>query len=202
MKWIKQSFIFAFRQPRESLILAIIGLATLYLSSWIPLAGIAICSIVFIFTLVFLTNHMNSLPLFKVKNPSSLLLTAVLLIPTNIMMGSVIGLLQGADQLLLTLAIVTVFSVFCALSYLTLAHTVGFIVLEGMHLQKAMDAALKGFAQHRLHLLMVSCLSAIILIAAAVPRGWGFIIAIPIHFYLYYFSFRDLYQLKKNEIDA
>lgn len=202
MKWIKQSFIFMFKNLKVSLILAIVGMLTVFLSSKLNLLGAILTSVIFVFTLAALFNYFAKRPLHRCKNKTSLFLIAIFSVPTNIMMGSVLGILQGADTVFLTLSVVVVFSVFCALSYIIIAHIVGFIVLQDMFFEKALKAALNGLREHRLNMLMLSCLSSVILMLAALPMGLGLIIALPMHFYMYYFSYNDLYRLKTNEIDA
>ena len=202
MNWIKQSFIFAFKNPKESLFLIIAGMLSLYVTSFNAIVGAVITSIVFAFAQAAVFNHFAKKPLLQIKNKSSLLLMALLSIPTNIIMGSVVGLIQGAETVPMALMLVVIFAIFSALSYIVIGHAIGFIVVQEMHFEKSLNAALSGFKKHRLHLLMLSCLVSIILMFSALPMGLGLIIALPIQFYVNGFSFNDLYQLKKNEVDV
>lgn len=202
MKWIKQSFIFAFRNPKESLILIIVGLLSLFISSKLAIIGAVLTSVILAFIQAAVYNHLLKRPFFQIKNKSSLLLLAMLSIPTNIIMGSVVGLIQGSDNISLSLPMVVVFAIFSALSYIVIGHVVGFIVLQEMHFEKSLNAALAGFKKNRMNIFILSCLSAVLLMLSALPLGLGLIVVLPIQIYLNGFSFLDLYEFKKNEIDV
>lgn len=201
MKWIKQSLDFLRKSPRESLIISILAMAALYLASLLHFAGAIVASICFVFLqagvfeLLSPKNQKFSLAwIFTKKYSAPLLLTSLVYVPTNIMMGTLIGLAQGSSSRLLAFVMILTFSFFCSLGYLLVGHTVGFILRKEMSFNQALEAALHGFKVHRSSLLPLSLLSTLLLLVAIIPLGLGLVVAIPLHFYNYSFSFRDLYD--------
>jgi uncharacterized membrane protein len=71
-----------------------------------------------------------------------------------------------------------------------------------MSFNQALEAALHGFKVHRSALLVLSLLSTLLLLIATIPLGLGLVVAIPLHFYIYYFSFRDLYGETTGQIST
>jgi hypothetical protein len=129
------------------------------------------------------------------------LLAAFILIPTNIMMGSVSGLAQGSESMFLALFMIAAFSLMCALAYLVIAHTIGFIVIKKLRFGLALEAALQGVGKNRKAFFTLCCLSALALLLSILPFGMvtgaGLIVSLPMHFYVYYFSFQDFYPAAK-----
>lgn len=199
MKWIKQSFAFGRRHPRESLILAVISLAALYASSLLHVFGALLTSLVFVacqgvlFPVVSATAEGPLiLPWNQLREQKApLLITALFLAPTNVMLGSVIGLFQGSSSPALAAVMILIFSGFCGLAYLMAAHTVGGVMLKKLAFLPALEAALAGFKKHRAACLQLGLLTTLLLLASLATLGLGLIISLPLLLYAYCFSYRE-----------
>ncbi len=201
MNWIKQSWAFQMKNPRESLLLAIFTLAALYAASLIHFAGVLIASLFFVMLQAFIfqsdlkwdspKKHFREI--FSKKALPSFVLLAVFSSPTTVMMGSAIGLLQGHDSWVLVALMVGVFSTICSLTYLLIAHAIGFFTHDRISLRKALTLSIRGFLKKKTQLLGLSFFLALVFIASALPFGAGLIFTLPLQFYVYYFSYQDLY---------
>lgn len=198
MKWIQQSVALFKAQPRQSLYIAIFALGILLLSSLVPFVGVWFASIGLIYLQAYLFLKMTGskiefYELKKIPGAKSLLWLSLVMIPTNMMMGTLIGLIEGSDAPLSAISLIIVFSMVCSYIYILIFHAVGFIVLKGLTFRWAFDAAIKGMKKNKKPLLVLGLFLIVILALATLPMGAGLVLGFPIAFYSYYYSFRELY---------
>lgn len=200
MKWIRQSFALFKANPRQGLYVAVAGLGILVLSSFLGFAGVWFASLGMVYLQAFLFLKFSqpelSLRFFDLKNfpgQRSLIVLSVLMAPTNMMMGTLIALIQGDQSWIATLLLSVVFSMVCSCVYILIFHAVGFVVIKKQSLVLAADSSLRGFHKNGRDLLALGFLLMVILALGALPLGVGLFLALPLIFYSYYFSFRELY---------
>lgn len=198
MKWIQQSVVLFRAQLRQSLYVAVFALGVLMLSSLLGLVGVWLASISMIYLQAYLFLKMtgHDLKFYEVKkipDAKALFLLSLAMVPTNMMMGTLIGLLQGSDSVASSALLIVLFSVVCSYIYIVLFHAVGFAVLRRLGFRGALDTALKGTRKNKKSLLSLGFFLILILGICALPMGLGLAFALPVAFYSYFYSFREIY---------
>lgn len=200
MKWIRQSFDLFKADPRQSLYIAVISLGLLVVSSFLNFGGVWIASLGLIYLQAFLFLKLSrsgtnpNLPEIKrMPGHRSLILLSVFMVPTNMMMGTLMALAQGDQPWWILAVMIGGFTIICSCVYILIFHAVGFVILKNQNLGRAMDSALRGFHKNGRSLIGLGILLTLIFILGALPFGVGLVVALPLILYAYYFSFRSLY---------
>lgn len=209
MQWIQQSIAFYKNNLRHALYLACLSLIVLVAASMLGLIGALVASVGFSYlqTLVFLSTprHHRGAIESKLRASSlhfSLLGLSLLLLPTNIMCGSLIGILFSDQSwwvmLVMTLGIGPVIGLF----YLCIAYTIGFIVLEDLKLRVAFDRAFAMVLKNSRKILGYLGVLFLLLVASIIPLGFGLVFSLPILLYSCSFSFEGLRSSAKAATSA
>jgi uncharacterized membrane protein len=200
MKWIRQSFALFKTNPRQGLYVAVASLGFLVVSSFLVFGGVWLASLGMVYLQAFLYLKLSqpelNLRFFELKKfpgHRSLIVLSVLMAPTNMMMGTLIALIEGDQSWIATLILSVVFSMVCSCVYILIFHAVGFVVIKKQSLVVAADSSLRGFHKNSRALIVLGFLLMLVLALGALPLGVGLFLALPLIFYSYYFSFRELY---------
>lgn len=181
---------------RDSLLLGLVATAFIVCLRPLPyLSAFAISVFLLLFQFVSerLIEHKNWRDFSSLKNGvASLIIVSVVLFPTNVLVGSALGLLQSPQGFLMTLPVVWGLLILCVYFYLVLSHSLRLRLTENVGIAKAIDivgaASLKNFQAY----FRLSFYLSLMIIVSGLTWGVGFIVTLPLVFFSSHFSYLDL----------
>ena len=189
---------------KESLLLGITATCFTFFSQIVPMIGALLISVGL---LIF--QEMANMRLQKgrwerdlthLKNDwVSWIITAVVLMPTGILMGSAFGLLHSPQELWRTIPMALGLFMLGVFFYFILTHGLNLQLEHSEGIAKTLDkSALASVRNLRLYFPCVFYVS-VLLIISAFMRGFGFIVALPFMFYVCFYLYAEM--KKKNAFD-
>lgn len=197
MNPVKQALIAFKTNWKESLYLGAAATVFIFFSQIVPFVGALLISLgLLIFqelTNLRLQSGKWKLDLTHFRNDwMSLIITAIVLMPTGILLGSAFGLLQSPQDHWRSLPMSLGLFILGIYFYFILSH--GFNLQQNQHsgIAKALDnAALTSIKNFKVY-LSASFYVSIALMIGGLLRGAGFVLALPFLFYVGYYVFADL----------
>lgn len=129
---------------------------------------------------------------FTRKNLFSYLIVSLILVPTSVLLGSAIGLLQSPQDFFTTAPLSLGLLILGLYFYFLFSHSLRYHLQTRENLSKAIDiigwASIKNF---RLYLSLSVYFSLLILISG-MTKGVGLIVTLPLLFYTNYFSYLEI----------
>lgn len=202
MNPVKQALIAFKNNWKESLYLGVAATLFIFFSQIVPFAGAFLISLgLLIFQeLVNLRLQIGKWKLDLTHLRShwvSLLITAIILMPTGILLGSAFGLLQSPQNNWQSLPTSLGLFIMGIYFYMILSHGFNLQQERGIGIAKALDiAALVSIRNFKVYLI-ASFYISIALMIGGLLKGAGFVLALPFLFYVDYLIFSDLKDAKK-----
>lgn len=205
MNWIKQSFVFMRNNLSDALILSCLMLFCLYVCSLMGFLGVIVASLAIVILLSAFfqyisvpNNAIKNVKLFK--NKKDLLLVALLLAPTNIMLGTLVGVLQGMPSFLLSITMIIIFSFICSIAYIVIMHSICYLVLKDKNFSESLTLASKNIGNHKKDFAYLAMVISTSCILGFMTYGLLLVIAIPLIFIAGFFSFHDTEKKETNHL--
>lgn len=130
------------------------------------------------------------------KNLLSFTGTSLILLPTIVLGGSAFGILESPQGLLTTLPLAGCLFILAIYFYLILSHSLRFHLETKVSLPKAIDLiGISSIRNFRLYLIL-SFYFGVLLLISALAWGIGFIIALPLLFYVDHFAYLEIGRKK------
>ncbi|MDG0814739.1 hypothetical protein [Bdellovibrio svalbardensis] len=197
MNPVKQALIAFKTNWKESLYLGAAATVFIFFSQVVPFIGAFLISLgLLIFqelTNIRLRTGQWKLDLSHFQNDwMSLIITAIILMPTGILLGSAFGLLQSPQEHWRTFPMSLGLFILGIYFFMILSH--GFNLQQKLHggIAKALDAtALASIKNFKLY-LVASFYTSVALMIGGLLKGVGFVLALPFLFYVGYFVFADM----------
>ncbi|MFM6928251.1 MAG: hypothetical protein ACKOX6_07290, partial [Bdellovibrio sp.] len=182
---------------KESLLLGIAATAFTFFSQIVPMIGALLISVGL---LIF--QELANIRLQKgrwdrdlthlKKDWVSWIITAVILMPTGILMGSAFGLLHSPQELWRTIPLALGLFMLGAFFYFILTHGLNLQLERPDGIAKTLDkSALAAVKNLRLYFPCVFYVSVLLLFSGFM-RGFGFIISLPFMFYVSFYLYSEL----------
>ncbi len=186
----------------DVLILSCLMLFSLYLSSLLGFLGVLLASACIVILLSGFFQYMSdpSHSVHKIqitKNKKDLLAVALLLAPTNIMLGTLVGILQGMPSMALSLVMIVIFSFICSLAYVGIMHTICFLILENKSFSESLLLSSKNISERKKDFAYLSLAISTSCILGFVSYGLLLVVAIPMIFLTGFYSFDEMIK-KRN----
>lgn len=209
MNPVKQA-LFAFKQNwKESLYLGVAATVFTFFAQIVPFVGAFLISLgLLIFqeiANVRLSSGAWKKDLSHLQNDwISFLITAVVLMPTGILLGSAFGVLESPQERLQSWPMALGLFILGVYFFLILSH--GLILQRERHegIAKSLDTAALASIKNFKTYLAVSFYVSLALVVGSLLKGIGFIVALPFLFYCDYFAFKyvkekGVFEKKKIE---
>lgn len=198
---VKQALMIYKENWKESLLLGIAATCFTFFSQIVPMIGALLISVGL---LVF--QEMANLRLQKGRWQRDLshlqtdwvswVITAVILMPTGILMGSAFGLLHSPQELWRTLPVALGLFMLGVFFYFILNHGLNLQMEQPEGIAKALDkSALAAIRNLRLYFPSAFYVSALLVISTFL-RGFGFIVSLPFMFYVCFYLYAELKKKK------
>lgn len=130
--------------------------------------------------------------LLTTKELTPFLVAAVVLFPTGVLLGSSMGILESPQPLHMTLPLSLGLFILSIYFYLVLSQALRLRLESKVNIAKAIDVVgLNSFKRFRLY-LSLSFYLAILVMISGLTWGAGFIITLPLLFYVSYFSYLEV----------
>ncbi|MFM6929885.1 MAG: hypothetical protein ACKOX6_15555 [Bdellovibrio sp.] len=182
---------------KESLLLGIAATAFTFFSQIVPMIGALLISVGL---LIF--QELANIRLQKgrwdrdlthlKKDWVSWIITAVILMPTGILMGSAFGLLHSPQELWRTIPLALGLFMLGAFFYFILTHGLNLQLERPDGIARTLDkSALAAVKNLRLYFPCVFYVSVLLLFSGFM-RGFGFIISLPFMFYVSFYLYSEL----------
>lgn len=186
---------------KESLLLGIAATSFTFFSQIVPMIGALLISVGL---LIF--QEMANLRLQKGRWERDLthlkndwlawIITAVVLMPTGILMGSAFGLLHSPQELWRTLPMALGLFMLGVFFYFILTHGLNLQLEQPEGIAKTLDkSALASVKNLRLYFPCVFYVS-VLLVISAFMRGFGFIVSLPFMFYVSFYLYTEMKNKK------
>ncbi|MGZ3769240.1 MAG: hypothetical protein ACXVCP_06350 [Bdellovibrio sp.] len=201
MIFFKQALIQFKKTWKQSILLGIAGSAFILAVSHIPIISTFIISVGIlklqaaaqaIINKEKITNHFNT------KNLFSSVIVGVILVPSGILLGSAIGLLQGQQELTMTVPVSMALITIAVLFYFIFSQSLRHNLETGTSIGKSIDfIAINSIKNFTNYLVPGICFSVLIILSE-LTKGIGLVITLPLLFYTNQFIYEKSEAL--NEI--
>lgn len=129
----------------------------------------------------------------------ALVATALLLIPTSILLGSALGLLQSPQQWFVTTPLSLTLLIIAMFFYFVLSHALRLHLESKQSLMKSFDSIGLGSIKNFRVYLTVSFYSACLVLFAGMTKGVGLIVVLPLILFVNHFSFLEVRKVVSNQ---
>ena len=130
--------------------------------------------------------------LLTTKDLTPFLVTAVVLFPTGVLLGSSMGILESPQPLYSALPLSLGLFILSIYFYLVLSQALRLRLESKVNIAKAIDVVgLNSFKRFRLY-ISISFYLAILVMISGLTWGAGFIITLPVLFYVSYFLYFEV----------
>lgn len=119
---------------------------------------------------------------------------SLILLPTIILAGSALGVLQSPQSLLTTLPLSFLLLLIASYFYIVLSHSLRYHIEKKVSLAQSIDIVGLSSVRNFKNYFLLSFYGGILLLVSEITWGVGFIISLPLIFYFNYFSYSELDQ--------
>lgn len=197
MNSFKQALTYFIHHFKSSLKLGVISTLIFYFSRFIPYCGALILGLGFLIMRDQGSHQIQKQNWDRDLNHLhhhffSYLATSLILLPTFVLLGSALGLLESPQNLLMSFPYSVGLLTISVYFYFVLSHSLQFHLITKTSLPKAIDKIGLRSLKNASHYLSASAMMGIILALSNLSWGGGFLFSLPMMFFTDFFIYESL----------
>lgn len=200
MPYFKQALIQLRASPKESLLLGAASALLIAISRYIPYLNAFFLALGLLILQEAARTQITTKSWPKnfdfLKNEAvTYIVMSLILLPTIILAGSALGVLQSPQSLLTTLPLSFLLLFIASYFYIVLSHSLRYHIEKKVSLAQSIDIVGLSSVRNFKNYFLLSFYGGILLLVSEITWGVGFIISLPLIFYFNYFFYSELDRL-------